>query len=71
MKYLKTNDPDFVRDANSTALINTNVRAYIQYKEARANKKQVHSNEEELKNLKNEVDELRSLVKMLLREKNG
>jgi hypothetical protein len=68
---LKTTDPDFVRDESSFALINTNVNAYKQYKLARANKLAVASNEQKIKELETEVSELKTLVRELLKEKNG
>lgn len=66
----KTNDPDFVRDDSNFAIINTNVNAYKQYKLARASKLAVAGQEDKIKKLEDQVNELTSLVKELLKEKN-
>lgn len=66
----KTNDPNFVRDDSNFAIINTNASAYKQYKLARANRLAVVEQEDKIKNLQNQVNELTSLVKELLKEKN-
>ena len=66
MSLIKTNNPDFWRDESSNALINTNVNAYKLYKQQRQNA----SKNVELDRLKDEVAELKLLVKKLLEEKN-
>lgn len=68
--YIKTNDPDFVRDEHSTALINTNVQAYKQYKIARANKQQIGSYKQEIDDLKSQVKNLTELVNRLIEGKH-
>lgn len=71
MKLIKTQNPDFSRDESNHALINTNVSAFNLYKQQRKNKKVAESNEQEIKNLKDEIGELKNLVKQLIKEKNG
>ena len=68
---VKTSDPDFHRDEDSTALINTNVSAYKQYKLARENKKFNELQENKIASLEAELKELRSIVKELVKERNG
>lgn len=66
MRLIKTNNPDFWRDESSNSLINTNVNAYKLYKQQR----QSNNREAEVTKLKEEVSELKMLVKKLLEEKN-
>jgi hypothetical protein len=59
--------PNLYRDENSGAIINYDDLAYNQY----VNSLNIRQNEKkEIDNLKNEVSELKSLLKQLL-EKNG
>jgi hypothetical protein len=59
--------PNLYRDENSGAIINYDNLAYNQY----VNSLNIRQNEKkEIDNLKNEVSELKSLLKQLL-EKNG
>jgi hypothetical protein len=59
--------PNLYRDENSGAIINYDDLAYNQY----VNSLYIRQNEKkEIDNLKNEVSELKSLLKQLL-EKNG
>lgn len=69
--YSKTNDPDFVRDDHSRALINTNVSAYKLYKQQRASQQHIDSVNKEIDSLKEELSEMKQLLKDLLREKHG
>lgn len=68
---VKTSDPDFNRDEDSTALINTNISAYKQYKLARSNKKNTELHESKIASLEAEIKELKSLVRELVKERNG
>lgn len=71
MKLIKTAIPDFSRDTNTFALINTNVAAYNQYKLQRDNRNKIIKQEKEIENLSSEVTQLKDLVKQLLKDKNG
>lgn len=71
MKLIKTQNPDFCRDESNYALINTNVSAFNLYKQQRKNRKNINAQEKEIENLKSEINELKSLVKHLIKEKNG
>lgn len=62
MKLTKTTNPDFCRDSRNNALINTNVGALVRYKQQRQQNKTIED-------LKEEVDELKDLVKLLLKDK--
>lgn len=69
--YTKTNDPDYMRDERSGALINTNVNAYKLYKQQRASQTQIKSLDSEIAGLRNEINELKQLIKEIVREKHG
>ncbi len=71
MKLVKTQHPDFFRDESNSALINTNVNAYKQYKLQREQRKKLARQDKEVNNLKNELDELKQIIKQLVKEKNG
>lgn len=71
MKLIKTQNSDFCRDESNHALINTNVNAFNLYKMQRKNRNNINSQEKEIENLKSEINELKSLVKHLIKEKNG
>tara|TARA_Y100001963_G_scaffold109535_1_gene151466 strand:- start:326 stop:544 length:219 start_codon:yes stop_codon:yes gene_type:complete len=62
--------PGLVRDPNSNAIINTNNSDYQKYLTRRKVKKQenkkVSTIEEDLVNLKNEMNEIKSLLKELV-----
>jgi hypothetical protein len=65
------NRPDLVRDMTSGAILNTNRGEYENYliRRQRKQEQQILENQEALINtLKNEVDELKSLVQMLLQK---
>jgi len=66
MTLVKTNNPNFLRDESTNALINTNVNSFKLYKQQR----QYRKKESEIESLKDEVAELKMLVKKLLEEKN-
>ena len=59
--------PNLYRDENSGAIINYDDLAYNQYVNSLNNRQ---NEKKEIDNLKNEVSELKSLLKQLL-EKNG
>lgn len=64
-------DHDFVRDEASGALINTNVSAFKQYKLNRENMIKVNEVNQQVSDLKSQVDELKKLLLKTLEEKNG
>lgn len=71
MNTIRTNHGDFIRDVNSSSLINTNVDSFKAYKKQRENRSQIESQAAVINNLTNEVAELKELVKRLIEEKNG
>ena len=66
------NRPDLVRDMESKAILNTNRGEYENYlirRQRKQEQQRLLENQEALINtLKNEVDELKSLVQMLLQK---
>jgi len=69
--YAKTEDPDFVRDERSGALINTNVNAYRLYKQQRSSQTHIKNLDYEIDSLRNEINELKQLIKEVVKEKHG
>ena len=74
MEYLKVKDhSNLVRDPKSNSIINTNKSAYNQYvtrrnaKNEEVNKAQ--SMEEDLANLKGEINEIKDLLRQLVQTK--
>ena len=63
MKLVKTQVQDFSRDCNTRAVINTNITALNAYKQQRDNNKTINE-------LKNEIEELKMLVRELAKSKN-
>ena len=68
---IRTDDPNFVRDESTNALINTNVNAYKLYKQQRENMTAQTQSEQEISELKQKLLEMDALIKTLIREKNG
>lgn len=61
MTLLKTQNPDLYRDEQTNAVINTNVAAFKLYKQQRESRNTIDD-------LRNEVDELKALVKELIKK---
>ena len=59
MKLVQTQSPDFYRDTDTNAVINTNVAAFNLYKQQRKGKETIES-------LKQEVEDLKALVRELI-----
>ena len=71
MKYYKVKDnSDLVRDPNNGAILNTNTLDYKKYVAQRAAKNVEHEKteniEQDLASLKNEINEIKSLLKELV-----
>lgn len=71
MKQIKVDGhPDLVRDVRSGAVVNKNQQEYTQYIESyRKRQKQndkVNNIEEELTNLRSEIDEIKDLLRQLI-----
>lgn len=68
---VKTNDPDFLRDEASQALINTNINAFNNYKLARAGRESVMNQEKRIKSLENDISQLKELINNIVSKNNG
>lgn len=71
MELQKTEDSNFYRDTDTQAVINTNVAAYNQYKRQRQTAKSIEQYQQQVSHLTDEIAELKSLIKTIIREKNG
>jgi hypothetical protein len=68
--YLKIeNSPDLVKDTRSGAILNTNVRALEAYRKKREKSDKVDKLESEISSLKQNIDELKSLMLAVLAER--
>ena len=75
-KYIKVeNDKDLVRDANSGAIINRNVSEFEAYKKRKLkmqeNQDKVRDACREINNLKQELYEIKDLIKKLVGKNGG
>jgi hypothetical protein len=67
MTYLKIEDaPDYVKDTNSGAVLNTNVRALEAYRKKRDKQASL---ERKVASLENNINELKSLIIAVLSER--
>jgi len=63
MRLVRTQNPNFHRDEDTNALINTNVTAFKSYKQQRQDRQKVDS-------MQKEIDDLKNLVQLLLKDKD-
>lgn len=66
MKYIKTEDPNLVRDMSSGAIINMDDGYYKQIVAQRAQNKQMQQQCEEMQALKNELSDIKSMLQQVL-----
>lgn len=66
MKYIKTEDPNLVRDMSSGAIINMDDGYYKQIVAQRAQNKQMQQQCEEMQSLKNELSDIKSMLQQVL-----
>lgn len=67
-KIIKTEKEDFCRDVSNHAVINTNVNAYKQYLHSRESQKKVVSIESEVDSLKRDVQDIKEMLKILIKQ---
>jgi esterase/lipase len=67
MKYAKVKEnPELIRDMDSKAILNTNLTALQAYKKKREKQQEIQSAVEDINNLRQEVNELKTLMQRLL-----
>jgi|LauGreDrversion4_2_1035121.scaffolds.fasta_scaffold1537052_2 hypothetical protein len=67
MKYAKVKEnPELIRDMDSKAVLNTNLNALQAYKKKREKQQEIQSAVEDINNLRQEVNELKTLMQRLL-----
>jgi len=68
MKNIKIQETQYVRDPNSKAVLNADRRGLESYKLARQKKQQEI---DDINNMKNDIAELKEMIKTLLGKQNG
>ena len=73
MKYIKVKDnSDLVRDVTTNSIINTNINEYQRYLSMKIDKdtenKKMKNFENDLDNIKNDITEIKSLLRSLINE---
>jgi hypothetical protein len=63
---IPTTDANFGRDPSSHAVINTNVTAYMLYKQQRESVRTIDSMGQEMDQLKGELSEIKQLLQQLI-----
>lgn len=66
MRYLKTEDPNLVRDMSSGAIINMDDGYYKHIVAQRAQNKQMQQQCEEMQALKNELSDIKLMLQQVL-----
>lgn len=70
-KFVKTEDPFFVRDPSSTALLNIDNIGYKQYLEERERIKQVQLLAQDVSNLKSDIGDIKQLLQQIVNGKTN
>lgn len=66
MMYIKTEDDSYVKDGSSGAVLNTNSTAYAAFKQQRQSLKNAQKLQEDVESLKDEINEIKTLLKMFI-----
>jgi len=68
--FLKVKEnKDLIRQKTSSAILNTNVKELNKYKEEREEKMKLKKLVEESEQMKNDIDEIKSLLRQLIGQK--
>jgi hypothetical protein len=68
MKTVKVEETQYVRDVNSKAILNTNLKALENYK---IEKKRKQAEMDDINNMKQEISEIKEILQQLLGKQNG
>jgi hypothetical protein len=67
MKYAQVKEnPELIRDMDSKAVLNTNVAALQAYKKKREKQQEIQSAVDDINNMKNEINEIKTLMQRIL-----
>jgi hypothetical protein len=67
MKYAKVKEnSELIRDMDSKAVLNTNITALQAYKKKREKQQEIQSAVDDINNLRQEVNEIKTLMQRLL-----
>jgi cell fate (sporulation/competence/biofilm development) regulator YmcA (YheA/YmcA/DUF963 family) len=67
MKYAKVKEnPELIRDMDSKAVLNTNLTALQAYKKKREKQQEIQSAIDDINNLRQDVNDLKSLMQRIL-----
>jgi hypothetical protein len=67
MKYAKVKEnPELIRDMDSKAVLNTNSTALQAYKKKREKQQEMQSAVEDINNMKQDINELKTLMQRIL-----
>jgi hypothetical protein len=70
VEFLKVKDnKDLIRQKQSNAILNTNLKELNKYKEEREEKMKLKKLLEENEQMKNDIDEIKSLLRQLIGQK--
>lgn len=59
-KLIKTDNPEFMKDENTGALVSTDIASFNRYKSQQRQAEEVKNQKSDLNNIKSEVDELKN-----------
>lgn len=60
-RFLQIEDnPNFVKDSHTNAILNTNLSAVVEYKEKKRQKQKILSMEQEINMLKEEIEKIKT-----------
>ena len=71
MELIKTEDPSFVRDKRSTAILNTDKAGYTQFRMERERVLQMQRTAQEVATLQQDMKEIKQLLQLLINGKTN
>jgi hypothetical protein len=71
MELIKTEDPSFVRDKRSTAILNTDKASYTQFRMERERVLQMQRTAQEVATLQQDMKEIKQLLQLLINGKTN
>lgn len=68
MSYIKTDIPGYVRDTESTAIINTDIESYQRYKMLRDERFKMRQLNDEINSMKEDINTIKTLLLEVLKK---